>query len=68
MSFEYFSPSLFLFVYFLSIAVFSFSLVGHYYDISSGPLHPLGRIGTVPKAYEPFKAHNISLEKKKIPK
>jgi hypothetical protein len=24
---------------------------------------PLGRLGTVPRAYEPFEAYNISLEK-----
>jgi hypothetical protein len=28
-----------------------------------GPLYPLGRLGTVPRANEPFKAYNISLEK-----
>jgi hypothetical protein len=28
-----------------------------------GLLYPLGRLGTVPRGYEPFKAYNISLEK-----
>jgi hypothetical protein len=35
---------------------------GHY--SASGPLYPLGRLGTVPSVYEPFMAYNISLEKK----
>jgi hypothetical protein len=30
-------------------------------QMAPGPLHPLGRLGTVPRAYEPFKAYNISL-------
>jgi hypothetical protein len=33
--------------------------------IQSGPLYPLGRLGTVHRAYEPFKAYNISLKKSK---
>jgi hypothetical protein len=32
--------------------------------LQHGPLYPLGRPGTVPRAYETFNAYNILLEKK----
>jgi hypothetical protein len=33
--------------------------------VQTGPLYPLGGLRTVPRAYEPFEAYNISLEKTK---
>jgi hypothetical protein len=32
--------------------------------VYTGPFYALGRLSTVPRDYEPFKAYNISLDKK----